>query len=232
MSIELDSKNVQAWHLLALILTAQGDWDAASKAGEAGVSVWEEGEMADTTDEDGPSENPDESNPSIAAKDFAAAPSVPTIPTIIAVTPPVSSRPLLLPSGSFNPPRIQSRPPGPTSMSRAKQLENVIRLRMTLNIVVEKTLGPDVAMLRHQELFAFFSGRAGKNRGQHQGAYSRGMTGSVSATSMPSASITGGSKELGGSFVNVNVDSPPTVTTELSQDTWGSSMVAGEFVYV
>jgi hypothetical protein len=57
---------------------------------------------------------------------------------------------------------------------------------------VEKTQGAEVAMLRHQELFAFFSARSGKNRKQF--GYAKGIRGVT-----PSASVVG----LEGSYVSV-----------------------------
>ncbi|ORY34198.1 hypothetical protein BCR39DRAFT_516718 [Naematelia encephala] len=182
-ALELDSKNVQSWHLLALLLTAQGDWTGAAKAGEAGVSVWE-AEEDELWDEMLPSEEA-----GVETRDFAVA-SLQQAPTQR------RSEPLLSLDGSLKslpsvPPHTYPTPP---EITRARRLEHVIRLRMTLNVIVEKTQGPEMAMLRQQELFAFFSARSGKNRGA---ALGRGLQGSTSSTSV------GDARDLGGSYISV-----------------------------
>lgn len=50
-ALQLDPQSVRAWHLLALLLTAQGDWNAAYKAGETGIALWEADDDAITSDE-------------------------------------------------------------------------------------------------------------------------------------------------------------------------------------
>jgi hypothetical protein len=191
-SLELDSRNVQAWHLLALLLTAQKDWDAASKAGEAGIAVWEQDEDNELSNEElslGTSDDPN-----IASKDFAGVTRRDAVQS--------DNEPLLLPSGILHQPHFDSQPPA-SAVSRAKRLEHVISLRMTMNVVAEKILGQEVAMLRQQELFAFFSGRSGKNRGLNGGIGARGLVGSQSFSSIANAK-----DDLGGSYVSINVDQP------------------------
>lgn len=78
---------------------------------------------------------------------------------------------------------------------------------MTLNVITEKMQGAEVAMLRHQELFAFFSARSGE--GRRQFGYGSGGMGTL-----PSMSTVGG---LGGSYVSV-----------LESDSPGDSVVNGE----
>jgi tetratricopeptide (TPR) repeat protein len=203
-AIELDQSNVQAWHLLALLLTSARDWSGAAKACEAGVSVWEAEEEAESKSEDEVElANPSGSDANVEAKDFAM------ITPHLAQPPVVSSEPLLLPTGAFKPLKLAP----PTRLSRSRRLEQVIRLRMTLNVIVEKMQGPEIAMLRQQELFAFFSARSGKNRGQY--GYSRGMTGAGA----DEASVQG----LGGSFISVAETAP-------GPKGLGESMVNGESV--
>jgi hypothetical protein len=93
-------------------------------------------------------------------------------------------------------------------LTRAKRLENVIKLRMTLNVITEKMLGAEVAMLRQQELFAFFSARSGKNRASVGGGLG-GLKGSASFTSVPGSAGGGAKEDLGGSYISINVDRPP-----------------------
>jgi hypothetical protein len=183
-ALEQNQANVQAWHLLALLLTAARDWAGAAKACEAGVSVWEAEEDVDDKEESDLEvfSKPSASDRSVEANDFAK------VRPSLAAPPVTSSPPLLLSSGVFQPPK----PAPPPKLSKTKRLEHVIRLRMTLNVIVEKTQGAEVAMLRHQELFAFFSARSGKNRKQF--GYAKGIRGVT-----PSASVVG----LEGSYVSV-----------------------------
>ena len=187
-ALELDSRNIQSWHLLTLLLTATREWDGAAKAGEAGVSVWEQTDEADRGEDEGPLGNPDENDPTIEARDFGASSQTP------AESAHTSSEPLLLPSGGFSTAHAPTSQTMSMPTSRAKRLQHVIQLRMTLNIIAEKVQGSDIAMLRHQELFAFFSLRSGRHRGQ---GYSRGMSGAQSTTTFVE-------RGLGESFVSVD----------------------------
>ncbi|RXK37161.1 hypothetical protein M231_05530 [Tremella mesenterica] len=192
-ALELDPQNLQAWHLLALLLTASADWSGAMKACEAGVTVWEDDEASsdqdDLLDPTGPPGNPDDGDPMIESKDFAITPAVPSPLTS-------SSAILLSTSGTLRPPDRRFKPPVP----RWKKLDNVIRLRMTLNIIVEKMQGPEVAMLKHQELFAFFSLRSGRHR-QNFGYQRNGFQNVNSATSV---------RDLGGSYVSIKFPTQPS----------------------
>lgn len=115
---------------------------------EAGWRVWEErDEKERRMEEEGEGTAVEDSigtRPEITSKDFAAP-----------FTNTTASSPLVLPTGTFPPlPPLPESPPTPSS-----KLAQVIRLRMTLNMIIEKTLGCEEAMVRQQELFAFFSAR-------------------------------------------------------------------------
>nr|XP_018266799.1 uncharacterized protein I303_00777 [Kwoniella dejecticola CBS 10117]OBR88957.1 hypothetical protein I303_00777 [Kwoniella dejecticola CBS 10117] len=179
-SLELDSSNVQAWHLLALLLTSRRDWEGALKACEAGISVWEADEEVSASEED--LLNTIDSD--VEAKDFAAVQSsTSTDPSQEREQPSEEGhKQILVKDGSF--PYLEISPPKTTPLTKSARLEHVIRLRMTLNTIIEKTQGPELAMLKQQELFAFFSARSGKNRNKL--GYSSGFgknTGMKSATS-------------------------------------------------
>lgn len=191
--------------MLALILTAQNDWDAAAKAGEAGVSVWEQDEEKELSEEE--AVTPDDA--AVASKDFGSALEDASTDT--------ATEPLLLPTGNFHPPHLNSKLPY-SALTRAKRLENVIRLRMTLNVITEKTQGADMAMLRQQELFAFFSGRSGKNRTAGGVGLSKGLTGSASFSGVPNQE-----KDLGGSYISIDV---PAIIAPA--DGQGTSLIACE----
>lgn len=175
-SLQLDSQNVQAWHLLALLLTAINDWSGAAKACEAGITVWEEAE--DTEDD----EEVIVTDPGVEARDFAVS-RVPPVPA----PRDLNAEPILLSSGSLRPLRKSSNLSLP--LSRSSRLHNVIQIRMTLNVIMEKTQGCEMAMLKQQELFSFFSARSGKNRDGKTGLNRSASVGSV--------------RELGGSYISV-----------------------------
>ncbi|WVQ93775.1 hypothetical protein IAU59_000853 [Kwoniella sp. CBS 9459] len=230
-SLELDSRSIQAWHLLALLLSAQRDWEGATKACEAGVSVWEQDEeSAAQEEEQGYSQNLGDAD--VDARDFAV---IPPSPSTHSIQPPsTSSARLLLLDGTF--PYIAISPPRTTPLSRSAKLEHVIRLRMTWDVIVEKTQGPEMAMLKQQELFAFFSARSGKNRGKlgygagfGKGGGMKSVASGSSLSALASGGGTGtatgygtttgsvdGKDGLGGSFISVGLNEgnisvqPPT----------------------
>lgn len=185
-ALELDQQNVQAWHLLALLLSASKDWEGAAKACEAGIRVWEEDEedSAEEIEESGLSGNPSDGEPNVGSKDFASARPA----TLPAENTP--SAPLVLRSGSIRT-HQPFTPPAPT---RSKKLENVIRLRITHKVIIEQTLGPETAMEEAEELFAFFSNRSGNNRANF--GYRKGLSQGL-GESMASV------RDLGGSYVSV-----------------------------
>ncbi|ORX34731.1 hypothetical protein BD324DRAFT_634724 [Kockovaella imperatae] len=207
-ALELESKNIQSWHLLSLLLTAQGDWEAAAKAGEAGVSVWEQEEEREMRESEGSGVggNPDGQNPTVDAKDFAVIDGQ-SAPVISASTIGIASNnePLLLPSGEFKPTRVMTAPNYPPSVTRVVRLEQVIRLRMTLNVIAEKLHGPELAMLKQQELFSFFSARSGKNRGQ-AGGISKVLPSSMSSMSFGAPATHAEGKPVEESFVDLTLD--------------------------
>lgn len=184
-ALEIDSGNVQSWHLLALLLTAKGDWEGARKACDTGVSVWEADESADDIVEDEEIAAP-ALDAGVESHDFAASPSrsMTAMSSSMSVSPAPS---LLRPSGSL------TSLPLPTKMKtpRTRRLQNVIRLQMTLNVIIEKVDGAAAAMICQQDLFAFFSARSGE--GRRQFGYSAGVVGSSMR------SIAG----LGGSYISV-----------------------------
>ncbi|OXH60419.1 hypothetical protein J002_01880, partial [Cryptococcus neoformans] len=202
-SLEMDEKNVEGWHLLGVLLTSMRDWEAARMAVEAGWRVWEERDEKDRRmEEEGEGTAVEDligTRPEITSKDFAAPFANTT-----------ASSPLVLPTGTLPP--LPESPPTPSS-----KLAQVIRLRMTLNMIIEKTLGCEEAMVRQQELFAFFSARC-----------------SLAAATKQSQSGGGGGGEkkevpdredgLGESFVNIKeqekekTDSPIQITTTSPND--------------
>lgn len=69
-ALELAPLHVQSWHLLALLLTAQGDWQGAEKALDVGSRLWEEADAEAVT---GVQSEPLENQQGVESKDFAQA---------------------------------------------------------------------------------------------------------------------------------------------------------------
>ncbi|TYJ56742.1 hypothetical protein B9479_002512 [Cryptococcus floricola] len=165
---------VEGWLLLGVLLTAQGEWNAARKALEAGINIWEDAD--------------------------ALPLSVETVPSIA---------PLLQPSGL--PPTLPTLPLCPPTPDT--KLSQVIRLRTTLNGVVEKMRGCEEAMVKQQELFAFFSGRCGL-----MSERKRSSTVGAGASAELTGFREGG---LDGSYISVR-DDLPQIHTPGQQSSAGS----------
>ncbi|WVQ76332.1 hypothetical protein IAR50_005997 [Cryptococcus sp. DSM 104548] len=170
---------VEGWLLLGILLTAQGEWDAARKALEAGISIWEDADAS---------------------------------PAAVETTSSVA--PLLQLSGL--PPALPSLPLCPQTPDT--KLSQVIRLRTTLNGVVEKMRGCEEAMVSQQELFAFFSGRCSL-------VPERKRSGTVGAAGAGPELAGPGEGELGGSYISVRDDLPQIHTP--GQQSPATSIKAG-----
>ncbi len=198
-AIELDPENIEAWHLLALLRTAQKDWDGALKAIGVGIQTWEAGEEDETQGNLVTSQVADSSTQEI---DYGAKPTatdpIATLQTPAGVHHLISGhvlRPFPTLHDSFTPP-----------LSPSSRLSVVIQLKMTEAVIIEKVFGPDQALQKQQESFAFFSARSGYSRS--------GSEGSVAGRS---------TKDLGASFVAV-IDQPADGSRSNVMD---SSMISG-----
>ncbi|KAL7411328.1 hypothetical protein BDY24DRAFT_396410 [Mrakia frigida] len=170
-ALELEPSNVHGWHLLTLLLTAKGKWHDAAKVADIGLESWDGDEEGEVGGEDGAGLGGEEGDATIVGrKDFVepAAVSAPPPPP-----PPTSSDPSSPPTTTSLPPLLGNNGrliPMSSLLSynpslfptKAERLEAVLQLRMTQTVIVERLEGPEVAMERQQELFAFFSARCGK----------------------------------------------------------------------
>ena len=200
-ALELAPSNVEAWHLLALLLTASKDWSGAFKATQAGIDTWETVERQLARSQPVEDVGPNDVVPfgvstrDYAAEDDAEGDSNNSAHEHQSVIVDRSVLPLAKSS-------IASSPPPATAATR---LANVIQLRMTQAVIVEKLHGPDEAMIRQQETFAYFSSRTGYSRpGGHQ---SDGSADDVSV------------RNLGESYVSVN-DARPAGLSEMAESTF------------
>lgn len=169
------------------------------------MSVWEEDEANDIDEEDGTAGGAAQAG--VSSRDFADTSGNQEEGSTLVEA-------ILLPSGAFQPSRLRSDPSLSSPATRAQRLGNVIRLRMTLDVIAEKTQGPDGAMARQQELFAFFSARSGKNRAAGAtGPLTRGLVVSDSVSSVPGGED---GKGLGGSYISINVNTTGPPVADMS----------------
>jgi tetratricopeptide (TPR) repeat protein len=187
-ALELEPTNAEAWHLLGLLLTATKDWAGALRAVQAGIDLWEtvEQELKQSliVDDDKLSAVPVGIEPRDYAMRNSASDSTPETSPQAAL---ISGQTIFPISKRSN----KSLYPTPSVTAR---LGNVIQLRITQAVITEKLHGPDEAMIRQQENFAYFSGRSGYSR--PGGQTSPGLVDDRSV------------RDLGESFFNVNETTP------------------------
>jgi len=187
-ALELEPTNAQAWHLLALLLTATKDWAGALRAVQAGIDLWEtvEQELQQSLVED--DEKFSGVPVGIEPRDYAMRNSTTNS------TPEIPPQAALISGQSVFPISKRSNKTLYPIPSVTTRLGNVIQLRITQAVIIEKLHGPDEAMIKQQENFAFFSGRSGYSRpGRHD-----------SPDLVEDRSV----RDLGESFFNVNETTP------------------------
>jgi tetratricopeptide (TPR) repeat protein len=191
-AIELLPTNVEAWHLLALMLTATKDWTGALKATSAGISTWEANERDLALQQPITESGIIAADPvGVSSRDFAQDATNDTesfqvaVPTPIIVGQSVSPNPVLATSVPLIPAVVTAR------------LAVVIQLRMTQAVIVEKLDGVEGAMMTQQDTFAYFSSRSGYARPGEPDTAGSADGGSV--------------RDLGESFFSVNETAPAGV---------------------
>lgn len=208
-ALELAPSNVEAWHLLALLLTASKDWSGALRAAQAGIDTWEtvEREMARSQPVEEVGLN-DVVPFGVSTRDYAVNDDVEQDLSTSHEHQSVIVDRSVLPIAKSS---IASSPPPANAATR---LANVIQLRMTQAVIVEKLQGPDEAMVRQQETFAYFSSRTGYSRpGGHE-----------AATSLDDRSV----RDLGQSYVSVN-DVRPAGLGEMGESAFSQCPIGSNF---
>ena len=191
-TLELVPTNVQAWHLLALLLSATNEWAAARKAAVTGIDLWDAQEM-----KKGQIANSAvEPVVGVESRDFAQSRTEETIRTDETIVPAPQRQPLIQGEALTTVAPLQA--PATNTTTATTCLAQIIQLRMTLAVIVEKLEGPEEAMQVQQETFSLFSSFGGAT------AESGGMLVEDGA-----GSVMGGSNELGESFITVTEPSSP-----------------------
>ncbi|KAG8896450.1 hypothetical protein FRB99_008885 [Tulasnella sp. 403] len=188
-AVEKNPSEINAWHLLGLLLSAQGDWSGAQAVLELGLSHAEE---ADVDDE----QVNGSATPTIdglpvpqggLVRDFAYGGSQDPAPPVEGLLSPTSLAGSMTPTPNTpipNPPQPSAEPLLPTTLvlpaahtlqspepdiprrTNADRFEASLQLRMTQLALTELTEGADVATLKWPEIFAFFSEKAPSGMGQ------------------------------------------------------------------
>ncbi|KZO97334.1 hypothetical protein CALVIDRAFT_563124 [Calocera viscosa TUFC12733] len=164
-AVEKDPREVRAWHLLGLLLTAQGDYNGALavlKLGLEEVSVQQDLELARDI----------ALNPSlpqvegIAQKDFAGSDAAPSKRASAGSgLPDTGDAPLVSDSPQRALLDVNAIPPGYTMLkslivrkpSRTERFETALELLITRNAIVELVEGPENANANWVDIFAYFS---------------------------------------------------------------------------
>lgn len=164
-SIELEPANVPAWHLLALLLSARKDWPGASRATQVGVETWEIREEQLQLLRPPP------------ASSMVEPPATETAP--LGAT--VSHLDFALQQQRQQTGALDERPPiekvliewedlvalqmprdtatiGP--LKTADRLTEIIQLRITQAVIIEKTEGFNRALAKQHETFIYLSNKS------------------------------------------------------------------------
>lgn len=148
--LEQDPAHINGWHLLALLLSGQRDFFGALKAIEVGIEAWE---AAEEEEERRKMPTHPELPSSVSTRDFGVKAS-PRSEDFAMGAVIVSDRLKKLHRSSNG----RDLP-----LTPSERLANVIQLRMTEAVILEKIDGPAQAMVRQQQTFSYFSARSPSN---------------------------------------------------------------------
>ena len=147
-AVEQNSREIRYWHLLGLLLVATDDWKKAKAVLEYGAGVSEE-----RTGDEGLPQTPNSDTPGTPNEKIEGLP--PTEPPFIPSLEPFST--LLCrdaadipPASSLLKPLLDHPPP-----SRQELFEQALQLRMTQLALVEHAEGPESAVEKWLEVFAW-----------------------------------------------------------------------------
>ncbi|KAJ9101909.1 hypothetical protein QFC19_004990 [Naganishia cerealis] len=196
-SIDLEPSSIPAWHLLALLLSARKEWSGALRATQVGVESWE------TREEELQQLRPPVTSTTIAGPPPNTAPLDATISHLDFVTqrePDMAgaqeghmSRQRALIQGEYlaelDMP-IETSTIGPPKT--AQRLAEIIQLRITQAVIIEKIDGQNQALIKQHETFTYLSNKAQDVREEAAALHE-------SVTSVDSTQVT----DIGESFVAV-----------------------------
>lgn len=164
-SIELEPGNIPAWHLLALLLTAHKDWSGASRATQVGVETWEIREERLQSLRPPPAFSMVEPPPTeiapleatVSHLDFAlhqqreqtGAPDIH----------PLTER-VLIEWEELVPIEMPHDTASLGPLKTAERLTEIIQLRISQAVIIEKTEGPNHALAKQHETFVYLSNKS------------------------------------------------------------------------
>jgi hypothetical protein len=157
--VELEPLDTRLWHLLGLVLTANGDWAGANTVLSLGIESAESGATSGTADG---SIAPDDATITEEAAIAPAADETATItnaPSASSPLPTASAEERLVTASTGLPPSSQLILPQPdiSPPSNEEKFEASVQLRLTQIAIVEVLEGSEGASVRWPELFSFFS---------------------------------------------------------------------------
>jgi hypothetical protein len=204
-ALELDPASLHGWHLLTLLLTAQGKWQDALKIADIGLESFDEdgrGEEAMVKEGvEGLPISPADQTTSGDGSYPTTSPNSPASQTHFAA-------PLLTSDRLPHPNTLL--PTNPALLpTKAHRLEAAIQLRMTQAAIVERLEGPEAALTCQQEIFAFFSARCSSGK---VGMDGRGGTQILAVGQTSSSSSAPMRVDFGGA--DGDLDRPPNEGSE------------------
>ncbi|KAG8942346.1 hypothetical protein FRC04_003798 [Tulasnella sp. 424] len=230
-AVEKNPSEIRSWHLLGLLLTAQGDWNGAKAVFELGLAHADEDEpsegdegMATPTIDGLPQSN------GLETRDFALHGGAGIGGTIeglgssatSALPTPTPERPnplgeaiqakYLLPTTLVLPPSqtLLAPPPDTPQRTALDRFEASLQLRITQLALTELVDGADLANLMWPEIFVFFSGRCPsgvRHPPQPAGPTSNGAHSHI-GTIVPTAPSTAGDPSVRTTSESVQPDDP------------------------
>lgn len=196
-SIELEPSNIPAWHLLALLLSTRKEWSGALRATQVGVGTWE------SREEELQQVRPPATSTMVAEPPLDTMPLAATISHLDFGTrqPDLATTHMdhVLPKRALIQGEYLSELDMPSDTSTigpprtAQRLAEIIQLRITQAVIIEKIDGHNQALAKQHETFTYLSNKANAIREEAAALYE-------SVTSVGSTRVT----DIGESFVAVH----------------------------
>ncbi len=189
-AVEKDPSEIRAWHLLGLLLTAQGDWSGAHAIFDLGLTHAEEYEPDEnlTNGDVTPTIDGLPRSDGLMIRDFGSPDTSPTSHTKEDSTTPTLTTPMsqsdrlnlpvepLIPTTLVLPPSSSLRvhPPDIPLQTKMDKFEASIQLRLSQLALTEFVDGAETANLKWPAVFTFFSEMCPSGLGRHPLSHTNG----------------------------------------------------------